>query len=74
MYHLSEGCLHIKAKKIGMDRGGLEFDYKHRHRRIIRTIIIFGFDNQIFFRIQFFQPAKQCIPLLESGISATVNA
>ena len=52
----------------------LLFYYKHRHRRIVGTVVVFGFDYQIFSGVQFFQPAKKGIPLLKSGIAAAVNA
>ena len=40
---------------------------------MIRTVVIFCFDNQKFPGIQYLQPFQQCIPFLKPGISAAVD-
>ena len=52
----------------------LIFNYQHWYRWVVGAIIIFAFDYQILMGIKVFQPVKDLIPLLKSGIAAAVNA
>ena len=61
------------GKKLLLFVYKLQFDYKYGHRRMIRTVVIFCFDNQKFPGIQYLQPFQQCIPFLKPGISAAVD-
>ncbi len=61
------------GKKLLLFVYKLQFDYKYGHRRMIRPVVIFCFNNQKFPGIQHFQPFQQCIPFLKPGISAAVD-